>query len=119
MKKTPLTKKRALQTKTALKKTSFRKKKKISVKNQAWQNVKKYLHKWFEDNGITKCEIRYEGCFYNSHLTYAHRLKRRHITTEDELKTVVVACVHCHDIVERDPKMYNVITEIIKNRGLR
>ncbi len=57
-------------------------------------------------------------CSSDFGLSFAHRLKRRHIQTEDELKTVALLCIKCHEKVERgnSETMYLTITEIIEKR---
>lgn len=69
-------------------------------KTLAWDKVKRELKPQFERAGITTCELRRKQCTGNYFLTWAHRVKRRFITTDAELSTVVLACVNCHLEIE-------------------
>lgn len=70
-----------------------------------------------EEMGITTCEIRFEGCWHNNALSFAHPDKRRNLTRED-LRVAIVACVPCHQIIEAWPhqKMKKFVLDIIKKR---
>lgn len=89
-------------------------------KTQQWDRVRASLKREFAEKGITYCEI----CGKSDYLSFAHRLKRRYITDEDELRMVALLCMDspngkgCHTLLEhgRSEVMFEVITEIINNR---
>ena len=70
-------------------------------------NTKK-AKKHVESMGITRCEVRLAGCD-NWFLTYAHRQKRRFYPNDGILLNdpdeYVLACLHCHQIMEQDPTL--------------
>lgn len=76
----------------------------------------------FQRNNITRCE-RCGGTFA---LSFAHRVKRRFITTDEELRTVALLCQQCHAWAEygdRDnpgthERMYDIISGLIERRQL-
>lgn len=92
-----------------------------SKKVDAWAKVRAELKKEFYDKGITQCE----GCGFGTALSFAHRLKRRYITDETELRQVALLCMDigehrgCHNRLEHGDKqvMYDTITAIIEARG--
>jgi hypothetical protein len=92
---------------------------KIGPKTQTWIDVRKDIKQRFEWAGITACEARLLGCWFNDGLGFAHCKKRRKIEG-DELWHVVLLCNHCHDIWEKLPhaEMHNKIHAIIDRRGL-
>lgn len=47
------------------------------------------------------------------YLTPAHSKKRRNITTPEELREVIIGCVHCHSLIELMPEIQ--MTEIVRN----
>lgn len=65
--------------------------------------------------GVTYCEVRLAGCD-NGILTFAHRLKRRHYPKDGVLlndpNEYVLACMKCHQKMEKDP----ILTRQIFNR---
>lgn len=89
---------------------------KAGKKTKEWAKVRKELKKDFETMGITTCELRVEGCWNNNALSFAHTLKRRNVT---DLKRVVLACVPCHQKVERmiEAQMEAYLENIIKKRN--
>lgn len=87
-------------------------------KTRAWDYARKQLKKQFEVMGITQCE----RCGSGFNLSFAHRMKRRFITTDAELMTVALLCVNpCHTTIEHlgHDAMYQAVTEIINNRSMR
>lgn len=84
------------------------------MKQQIWHNARRKLKIQFERMGVTRCEMC-QGTFA---LSFAHRLKRRFITTEEELMTVALLCQKDHERIEHSghDEMFRRITEIISNR---
>jgi hypothetical protein len=90
------------------------------MKVSQWTNARRKLKKQFERMGITSREM----CGRTDALSFAHRMKRRYITTKEELETVALLCMDfvdrrgCHNKLEHGPRevMYERITEIINNR---
>jgi hypothetical protein len=87
-------------------------------KTLAWEKTRAKLKVVFEAAGITTCEVGAEQCCVDNLLGFMHRLKRRNITTQQELETVALGCWNCHSILERMPerRMFDVITQIIADR---
>lgn len=88
---------------------------KVGKKTKAWEQARKELKDEFFKKGITTCELRMPGCWFNNALSFAHTRKRRNM---DDIKRVVLACIPCHQIVEAWPesKMEEYLENIIKNR---
>ena len=79
-----------------------------------WNNIRRQIKKDFERLGVTRCE----KCGAAYPLGFAHRYKRRFITTAEEMKTVALLCNPCHERIEFSghENMYAAITEIIESR---
>jgi hypothetical protein len=87
-------------------------------KTKQWNATRRKLVSEFAAMGITSCELRYEGCFGEGALGFAHGRKRRHLKG-DELKTLVILiCNPCHDRIEFLPaeEMLRIIQEVIEKR---
>lgn len=86
------------------------------MKASKWTNARRKLKRQFEEWGIVRCE----KCGSGYNLSFAHRLKRRFITTEQELNYVALLCVSpCHTEIEHSghEQMYQAITQIVENRS--
>lgn len=86
-----------------------------------WEKTRKELKIRFERVGITTCEMRTIGCWIDNGLGFAHRLKRRNITTQDELERVALLCNSCHDKLEEGPeqRMADCIDVLIERRPVQ
>lgn len=84
-------------------------------RNRRWPQIRAKLKKQFEAAGITSCEI----CGSSFALSFAHRLKRRFITTMEELSTVALLCQMHHTEIEHSghQPMYEAITNLIAMRS--
>lgn len=89
--------------------------KQAGKKTKEWSDVRGEIKKEFFKNKIVSYELKYKGCWKDNALSFAHIDKRRKLTKEDLYK-VVLAYIPCHDIVEFDPKMRNILELVIKNR---
>lgn len=91
--------------------------KKIGKKTAEWLKVKRDLLPKLEKHGITRCEIKLEGCLKDWALSLAHARKRR-LLHKGELKVVAVACAYCHDKIEAMPHedMHRIVMDAIKKR---
>lgn len=69
-------------------------------KTREWDRVRASLKIEFMQRGDTACELRLPGCWRDNGLTFCHRVKRRFITTENELRVVCLGCMNCHRIIE-------------------
>lgn len=87
-------------------------------KTLAWNKAREELKKEFQAMGITTCEIKFDGCWRDNALSFAHTRKRRNVI---DLKRVVLACIPCHDIVEKwgEAKMEIFLEDIISNRRIK
>lgn len=89
--------------------------KKRGKRTLAWEACRRKLKREFEAAGITACE----NCGGTYNLGFAHRFKRRFITTAEELRTVALLDQRCHDRFERigHYAMFHGITRIITDAG--
>lgn len=85
-------------------------------KTKAWNDVRKELIPKFEAAGITRCELQWQGCCGAMYLGFAHSRKRRHITTPEGLREVILACTMCHNQLERMKNMEEVVKGVIEAR---
>jgi hypothetical protein len=87
----------------------------VGKRTAAWMDGQPKLKETFKDNGITSCEIALAGCKGNYLLGFAHVTRRVNYTV-DELADphhVVLACQHCHEIVDNAAKMPKDEAEIL------
>lgn len=84
-------------------------------KTLEWERVRRDLKREFSAAGITRCE----SCGSSFGLTFAHRLKRRFITTPEELRCAALLCHTCHEGVEntKHEQMFRMVTKIIERAG--
>ena len=77
----------------------------------------KRLKTLYEGLGVTSCEIQLEGCD-NWFLQFAHRHKRIWYRSQPEQlsehKQTVLACNHCHQIIEKDSGLTGEIFERLR-----
>jgi len=90
-------------------------------KTTGWEKALRELNAQFIAWGIFHCELRYPGCQLGRCLGYAHALKRSQhpeMYKSDELKRVILACNHCHDIIERmaPAEMERIVDRVIELR---
>lgn len=83
-----------------------------------WINERRTLKAEFFARGQTTCEGRFEGCMVNDGLTFAHSLKRRHITTKTLMRQVALLCVVCHQRIEvmGEAAMCRIVRQLIEKR---
>jgi hypothetical protein len=89
--------------------------------SRVWINARPKLKAKFLRAGITSCEARWVGCWRMRGLTFAHSLKRRHITDSAQMNEVALLCVICHNRTELkgEAKMYVEIRGLIATRADR
>ncbi len=87
-------------------------------KTTQWEGERAKLIEEFANMDITSCEIKFEGCWKNNALGFAHIDKRKNLRPED-LPSVVLACTPCHQTVEawNNIRMRKFLLEIIKKRN--
>jgi hypothetical protein len=87
-------------------------------RTKAWTNARRQLKREFAAMGIQSCELQYGGCWGDDTLGFAHAAKRRKLKPED-LKTVILACANCHDLIEFLPadEMKAVVERTIRLRN--
>jgi hypothetical protein len=90
----------------------------LGKRGRAWENARRKLKRIFESKGILTCELRYPGCWHDNGLGFMHRVKRRKITSDEELLTVALACNFCHAQAEflSPDEMFRIVTETIEQR---
>src|SRR3990167_10435003 len=84
------------------------------------QRANRILAKYWQENNITECEIKLEGCLRNWLLQNCHRNKRIFYKENPEIKLwdteqVVRACQCCHNLVENN----TILREKCFNKSLR
>lgn len=89
-------------------------------KTLEWEKVRKQLVVDFSKAGIKSCEAKLEGCWNQRALSFAHVDKRRNLE-EGEIKKVILACIPCHQILERlgSVEMRKNIEAIIASRKVQ
>jgi hypothetical protein len=92
--------------------------KRLGRKGKAWATERAKLKRRFAAVGIVTCELRYAGCAFDDYLGFAHAKKRRKLTIED-LAVVVLACNFCHDEIEADPRMEEIVLAVITARKVQ
>ena len=115
--KTPLRSHSTLKTSPAKPRTQLRA---IGKKGAAWIAVRKQLKQRFEWAGITICEFRFAGCYYDASGGFAHCKKRRKLL-EGEIWHVGLACLSCHTRLDEKmthEEMEIEVHKIIDKRGL-
>jgi hypothetical protein len=87
--------------------------------HNTWQ---RRLSQHWQQNPITHCEVRFEGCYGTYGLAPAHSKDRGDIHTESDFGEVVAACQHCHCYLDhkmsKDERLVTV-KEIIQRRESR
>lgn len=86
-----------------------------------WGYFRPLLKILFRGVGIESCELRWDNCTGWMYPTFAHSLRRRFISTTDEMQAVILACINCHtelDRLELDETEF-IVNEIIKRRPIK
>lgn len=87
-------------------------------RTREWERTRAKLKPRFERVGITSCEFRYQGCWRDNALSFAHVDKRRFLSA-GELEAVAVACCVCHDRLDNKmsrQEMRREVERVIANR---
>lgn len=90
-------------------------------KTKGWEKALRELKQQFLSWGITWCELMYPGCRRTIELGFAHALKRSQhpeMYRSDELKRVCLACMSCHNKIERmkPREMERIVNRVIELR---
>lgn len=93
--------------------------KRAGKKTDAWERTRKQLIPRFAAAGIMTCELGYIGCFKDNFLSFAHSMKRRRITSQEELEECILACTSCHQIAENRRDMTEIIRGVIARRKVK
>lgn len=93
--------------------------KRVGKMTLKWNRARAELKKGFENAGITRCELQISRCWRDNGLTFAHRVKRRFIRDEVELRMVCLACISCHSIIEAmsHEEMFEAVDSVIRRRN--
>jgi hypothetical protein len=91
----------------------------LGKKGKEWKDAPDGLKLEFEAIGITSCELKYEDCWTDNALGFAHAAKRRKLSRED-LKHVILICNPCHDRIEFLPpeEMKRIVDVVCQQREL-
>jgi len=93
---------------------------KVGKKGQEWITARNWLRKRFNWAGITSCEFKFQGCWGDQWLSFAHCKKRRKLE-DGEIWHVGLACQHCHSILDEvmnHEEMHTAVHRVIHQRGL-
>jgi len=81
----------------------------------AWnKQSNKILKDKFEGMGVRYCE----WCGTSSFLSFAHKFKRRHMNSVEELSdinNVLLLCVPCHQKIEFDKELSEMLFKKLRN----
>jgi hypothetical protein len=88
-------------------------------KTDAWEEALAELKVRFQIAGVTECELRWEGCWRNNALSFAHSKKRRKVSSPEELRECILACVPCHNRLEYGQNMYDIVRRVIASRKVQ
>ena len=77
----------------------------IGPKGRAWIDARQRLKKEFFDKGILVCELKFPGCWKYTTLAFAHKYKRDDPRCEHIFEQVILACTHCHQMIEHDEEL--------------
>jgi hypothetical protein len=91
----------------------------VGDKTDAWTKTRAELVVRFQAAGITTCELRYVGCWKNNALSFAHSKKRRKVSSDEELRECILACVPCHNRLEYGKNMYEIVQRVIASRRVK
>ena len=84
---------------------------------------KEKLKKLFIKEGIQYCELKFEGCWNNNALGFAHRHKRAFYYDRPNLlgsiSHVILACNHCHSIIEKDARLTEELFQKLRGNELK
>lgn len=72
-------------------------------KTKEWAKSRAKLEVIYQEKGITTCELRLPGCWYNNALYFAHKEKR--IDASHTFKETILACNPCHQQIEYDREL--------------
>lgn len=91
----------------------------VGKATKEWNAVRRRLKVQYEAAGITECELGYPGCTRDNFLSFAHGRKRRHLQGDELEKLVCLACLNCHERIERLPEsaMCGVVELVISERS--
>jgi len=82
---------------------------KLGKRTKTWNKDRAKLKLIYQEKGITTCELRFEGCWVNNALGFAHKHKRSYyLLWPDQLGTfteTILACNPCHQKIEYDKKL--------------
>lgn len=87
------------------------------MKTAVWTAHRRKLKPRFMAAGITRCELRYPGCWHDNALGFAHAKKRRNLSPAEET-VVILACTNCHQLIEHKPEavMQKIVMGTIRFR---
>jgi hypothetical protein len=77
----------------------------MGSKTKEWERERRKLKKEYEKRGIVLCELRFDGCYRNNMLSFAHRYKRGDPRCEHTFKGTVLACIPCHQVIEYNKEL--------------
>lgn len=79
-----------------------------------WNRERAKLKKIYEKKGITTCEARFEGCWYNNALSFAHRYKRNDPRCTHTFKGTLLLCTPCHSKIEYNRELTDEIFKTLR-----
>lgn len=74
-------------------------------KTTEWNKARAKLKIEYESKGITTCEARLPGCWYDNALGFAHLYKRDDPRCKHIFEQTLLLCNECHDKQEYDREL--------------
>ena len=78
-------------------------------KTKEWEIARKKLKVEYQERGIITCELRFNGCWRNNALSFAHRHLRIWYYNKPGLlgsfDETILACIPCHKILDEDEEL--------------
>ncbi len=62
-----------------------------------WDKARAKLKIIYENKGITTCEARLQGCWYDNALSFAHKYKRNDPRCAHTFEETLLLCIECHN----------------------
>jgi hypothetical protein len=87
---------------------------KIGKKVKAWIAAADKLEEIYLEKGITSCELKFDGCWGDNALHFAHRYKRRDPRCKHTFKSTILACNPCHMKIEYDKQLTEEVFKLLR-----
>jgi len=86
----------------------------MTGRTQEWNKARAKLKKEYEEKGITQCELRFNGCWMDNTLSFAHRYKRNDPRCEHTFNGTLLVCIPCHNVIEYNRELTEEVFERLR-----